>query len=1169
MTILPEPVAPAGKPAGKPAGNQRDPEDNPPPPPQAGSDGALEKTLIDGEPYFCIPDVNAMPPFLMSIVSDTDLWLFAGSNAAFTAGRIDPDHAIFPYQTVDKILRQPGSVGVLSLFHVVNGEGATLWEPWHNAPAPGVQRNLYKHALGTSVVFEEIHFELGLRFRWSLELSGDYGLVRRCALTNLSPREVSVRYVDGWHHLLPAGVDEQLYSRYSYLACAYMRHERLENLGVFTLNSGVTDRAEPCESLRTTCAWSLGHADPTILLSERQLEAFRSGTPVGMENEVRGEFGACLAVDTIEIQAGAERRWIWAADTALDHSAVVALAEKLKDPASLEIALVTSLRQGQKGLRRRGAAADGIELTSDSSLDAHHFANTIFNCMRGGVPEDSYSFPSSDFTEFLSDRNRPLAVRHQSWLATLPARMELDHLQTLAETTGDRQLIRLTREYLPLLFSRRHGDPSRPWNRFSILLRDENGKPTYGYQGNWRDIFQNWEGLAQSYPKFLESMIAVFLNASTADGYNPYRITRKGIDWEVFDPEDPWSQIGYWGDHQIVYLSRLLECLERHEPGKLAAGLDEHLYSSAGVPYEIAGFEDLLRDPRHSITFDKALHQKLMSRAEKIGNDGKLLSDKEGNVALFSLAEKLLVPVLAKISNLVPGGGIWLNTQRPEWNDANNALAGWGLSVVTVFHLRRHLLVLKNIFGEADRELSLSRPTATFLRDLAEALTAFPSGAEESVDDNTRLNLIRLLGQAGERHRQAVYTREVFPGQKVSGREIVQFFNRALSLIEATLRENQRPDGLVESYNLLSIQDGKAPVSHLGLMLEGQVAALGSRFFSPSQSLRLLGALRKSELYREEQRSYMLQKDRVIPSFLSRNRLPAETAERSALLRRLLADGDHSVVVPDRNGILHFHPGFTNAADLERRLKALEDKQDLAPLVAKDRALVLGLWEEVFRHESFTGRSGSIFGFEGLGSIYWHMVAKLLLAVQECCREACAGGDPADYAQLTSAYREIREGLGFRKSPVEYGAFPTDPYSHTPRHRGAQQPGMTGQVKEEILTRLGELGVEVRAGRLRFFPRLLEPSEFLPHGGSFSYCDVNGRGQSINLPATSLGFTCCQVPVCFAVAGKEQIHVEWRDGRQETIEGSELPTGISREIFSRSDLVRGLTVNILSARLSS
>jgi hypothetical protein len=68
--------------------------------------------------------------------------------------------------------------------------------------------------------------------------------------------------------------------------------------------------------------------------------------------------------------------------------------------------------------------------------------------------------------------------------------------------------------------------------------------------------------------------------------------------------------------------------------------------------------------------------------------------------------------------------------------------------------------------------------------------------------------------------------------------------------------------------------------------------------------------------------------------------------------------------------------------------------------------------------------------------------------------------------RLTAGYRRIRDGLGFRKDPAAYGAFPTDCYSHTPAHAGAQQPGMTGQVKEEVLTRLGELGFVLADGPL-------------------------------------------------------------------------------------------------------
>jgi hypothetical protein len=51
-------------------------------------------------------------------------------------------------------------------------------------------------------------------------------------------------------------------------------------------------------------------------------------------------------------------------------------------------------------------------------------------------------------------------------------------------------------------------------------------------------------------------VIAKFVNASTIDGYNPYRITKEGIDWEVEEPEDPWSYIGYWGDHQVIFFIR-------------------------------------------------------------------------------------------------------------------------------------------------------------------------------------------------------------------------------------------------------------------------------------------------------------------------------------------------------------------------------------------------------------------------------------------------------------------------------------------------------------------------------------------------------------------------------------------------------------------------------------
>ena len=120
------------------------------------------------------------------------------------------------------------------------------------------------------------------------------------------------------------------------------------------------------------------------------------------------------------------------------------------------------------------------------------------------------------------------------------------------------------------------------------------------------------------------------------------------------------------------------------------------------------------------------------------------------------------------------------------------------------------------------------------------------------------------------------------------------------------------------------------------------------------------------------------------------------------------------------------------------------------------------------------------------------MVSKLLLAVQENILKAYdIAADAVTTGKLIEHYYEIRAGIGLNKTPAVYGAFPTDPYSHTPGNKGAQQPGMTGQVKEDIICRFGELGLVVQDGCIRFHPGLLRKMNSLqqqmtPHCFSLS-----------------------------------------------------------------------------------
>ena len=133
--------------------------------------------------------------------------------------------------------------------------------------------------------------------------------------------------------------------------------------------------------------------------------------------------------------------------------------------------------------------------------------------------------------------------------------LPVDQVVAAAETSGDADLERIALEYLPLTFSRRHGDPSRPWNRFSIDIRNDDGSEKLYYQGNWRDIFQNWEALALSYPEYLESFVTKFVNASTADGYNPYRITRDGFEWEDLEPASAGRSCAIGSAPCLVFVS--------------------------------------------------------------------------------------------------------------------------------------------------------------------------------------------------------------------------------------------------------------------------------------------------------------------------------------------------------------------------------------------------------------------------------------------------------------------------------------------------------------------------------------------------------------------------------------------------------------------------------------
>lgn len=1123
-----------------------------------------------GETYYRIDHYDQMPPFFMSLVSSTNLWLFIASNGGLTAGRTNADSALFPYETEDKIAAHSEQTGGKSLVRIRRDGQTRLWEPFSDryAGAYCIERHLYKNVYGNKLVFEEINHELQLTLRTGYRTGDRFGIVKSSWLRNDGDDACRIELLDGFQNLLPYGVVSGTQGSMSCLLDAYKRSE-LEprsGLGIFSLSAALSDRPEPSESLQASVAWQVGLEATCHLLSTDQLDAFRSGHPLNPEHDLRGKAGSYLVQSGIDMTAGQTRHWHIVADVNQDSADVVSLLGFLgQEPQAIEQELEADIDQGTADLVRYVAAADGLQLSAQETTTAHHFSNVLFNIMRGGIFADGYWVEKRDFENFVSARNRPILATQSNWFATLPDRLPIESLYARAAESDSPDLIRLCYEYLPLIFSRRHGDPSRPWNRFSINLKQPDGSPRLDYQGNWRDIFQNWEALILAFPAYIEGTIAKFLNATTLDGYNPYRITRDGVEWEVPEPNNPWANIGYWSDHQIIYLQKLLEIADQLSPGMLPALWNRPVFAYANVPYRLRPYHEMREDWSATIDFDWEREKEAMSAAAALGTDGRLHRDAGGNVIHVTMMEKLLVLLLAKISNLVPGGGIWMNTQRPEWNDANNALVGKGLSVVTTAYLRRFVAFWRaQMEGCEATNYPVNATLALQFTELHNILARYQSCLNADLGDHERQIIMDALGSAATAYRSAIYREGVPAGRReIKGKAILDLLDLVQRYIEQALRANRREDGLYHAYNLLRFHQAGAAVEHLYPMLEGQVAILSSGMLPPEEALALLNSLRHSDLYRPDQHSYLLYPDRELPGFLEKNRVTEDQVKTSKLVSALAADGDRRLLVRDESGEYHFHGAFHNANDVSRALDLLAQEPAYADLVAAERGFILDLFEDTFNHRAFTGRSGTFFAYEGLGSIYWHMVAKLLLAVQECHEGARASGANVKTVEgLASAYYDIRQGFGFNKSPAEYGAFPTDPYSHTPAGSGARQPGMTGQVKEMILTRLGELGVSIRAGELQLAPALLQRAEFLPEPATFSYIDVAGQSRTLPLPAASLAFTFCQTPVVYTIGDASSIEVVYSDGRCTNFNGTSLDASTSRHIFERDGEIALVRVSV-------
>ncbi|KKN05893.1 hypothetical protein LCGC14_1082750 [marine sediment metagenome] len=1123
---------------------------------------------IDGEPFYKIANYHLMEPFFMTITSPQNHWMFLSTTGGITAGRINANNALFPYYTVDKITENHENTGSKIMLKVLNKDKDEWihWEPFSDRYAGlfFIRRDIFKNIPGNIVIFQETNSDLELVCRLTWTTSPSYGIVKRTEIINTASFSRSIKILDGVQNVLPPMITEHIQKNLSNLLNAYKRNELVEKcgLGIYSLNARLTDRPGPSEALGASSWWQHGLEAASILLSSRQLSIFRSTSKTETERDIKGRRGAYFIQSSLKIDSGNSKSWFFCGEVNQRHVTIHNLVKELiNNPLLLKEKVENDIKQATKDLKKIIGLNDGLQKTGSILASSHHFNNVMFNLMRGGYFFRGYSINSKDLTNFISGANNQVSYRNDEFLARLPSMITITDLIKEVDNVKDPDLKRLAMEYLPITFSRRHGDPSRPWNIFSINTRNDDGTVRIGFEGNWRDIFQNWESLLLSNPNYVFNVISKFLNATTADGYNPYRISRSGIAWEMPEPDNPWTNFGYWSDHQIIYLSKLLELAEHYFPGKLGEWLSSSSFVYADVPYEIKSYEQIKADPENSIQFMWKKDKILKKRSEKIGSDGLLLTDTNGNLYHSTMIEKVLILLLAKLTNFVPNGGIWMNTQRPEWNDANNALVGHGLSIVTLSYLIRYSdFILKLIRTKIGQNFELFEETATWYNDINNTLTIYSEKISSSLTDLDRLIIMDRFGKAGEKFRKKIY-KNGFSDKKnyLSGKNIIAFLELAGNWFRDTLRNNIREDNLLHSYNTLEITPEGAKIHNLYEMLEGQVAGISSFEMTPKEVLKILKSLRESRMYREDQNTYMLYPDRKSVGFLRKNTISKETVAKNLVLQKVLKFNNNPILEPSQNGSAHFNWTFRNNTNLKQAIESFNQQHPNNKLSAAEKNEILKLYEDVFDHRSFTGRSGTFFAYEGLGSIYWHMVSKLLLAAQETVLRAAEQEDMATAFLLRNEYFQIRDGIGYSKTPDVYGAFPIDPYSHSPAGSGAKQPGMTGMVKEEIITRQAELGLFIKEGQIHFIDILVDDREYLTTEDFLEYYDFDENRREIKLEKGSYAFTFCQVPIIVS-RGKEKVVINNLKGEGFQSDNLVLSKEDSLSVFNKTGEIQKIKV---------
>lgn len=738
--------------------------------------------MFDERARYIIKDYQNKPAFssfLPGIAGPmgVPVWCYYNNRgqAVCSFGARDKDHAVMEFSPAYCAYRDVERRGFRT-FIKVNGE---YREPFARRGADSVQE-MHIGRAELEIVAKSGEIEAYALY-FGLPGERTAALIRVLTVRNISASPVKVEILDGMPEIVPFGINQDTLKNMTQLATAWMRTEdEYKGIACFRLRASMEDTARVTEV--KGCNFCLGWNGSGELLHPivDQRLVFGEDTSLSLpetfvntnistltekKQTTENAFPCCFLPEKTVIEAGGEIKIYSIYGQTEDKETVEALSEKVTGPEWFE-----EKRRETEGLADALTSAVCTK-TADPVFDGYCRQTYLDNLLRGGVP---YFF----------------------------------------EDNGKR---------VPFyLYSRKHGDPEREYNYFSL-----GGEYFAQGNGNFRDVNQNRRCDVLFAPELGDTNIRTFYELIQPDGYNPlvltaekYSLPREAVDGmlekvpqkhreaasklmsESFTPgavameAEKWgfskeeamsfatdlvcssnSELeadfseGYWCDHWTYNLDLIESYLSVYPERER-----ELIFGNADYRWYAPRAKVNPRARRYRMT-EKGLRQ-YNALTELQEPDRKWATVSDGTEARSPLIEKLLLLCSVKTATLDAAGmGIEMEGGKPGWYDALNGLPGLlGSSMAETCELLRLVRFTSGVlerYGEDVGDIGLYDEIA----ELIEGVTRIIGGTDGAFARWDKLNILK------ERYREK--TAKGFNGSRksISPNKLTA----ALSVIEKAL----------------------------------------------------------------------------------------------------------------------------------------------------------------------------------------------------------------------------------------------------------------------------------------------------------------------------------------------------------------------------------------------